>query len=175
MIRLLKIYFGLSLSPILLLLSFITLSWDPFRFFFLKRNKTADGEGVYYLPEYSLDSYKKTRIDSDIRAKHDLRTRDGKRAAFNEQNYRDQKHRIKEEIERKKRLKLLTSENKIIVILIGCIFSLLFIMSLRFFDLSTPTALFGALTYITYSYFNSETIAKWFNALILKIRNYLDR
>ena len=172
MIRLLKIYFGFILSPILLPLSLITLSWDPFRFFFLKRKKTRDGEGVYYLPEYSLASFKKTTIDSDIKAKHDLRTRDGKRVAFNEQNYRDQKHHIKEEIERKKRLKLLTSQNKNIVLLILSIFSLLFIVSFRF-DNASPV-FFGASAYITYSYFNSETIAKWFNALILKIRNYLD-
>ena len=170
MIRLFKIYIGLVLTPILLPLSVLTLSWNPFRYFFLKRKKTEDGKGIYYLPEYSKALYEKMTIDSDIKAKNDLRTIKGNRAAFNQQNYRDKKLALEEEIKRQKRLKLLTSENKIVVILILFIFILLFIMSLYFFDLSTPTIVFATLSYISYSYFTSETIAKWFNAVIMKIR-----
>ena len=88
MIRLLKIYIGILLSPYLLILSLFTLSWGPFRFFFLKRKKTEDGKGEVYLPAYSTAKFNKMTIDSDIKAKHDLRKTVGKQAAFDEQKYR---------------------------------------------------------------------------------------
>ena len=54
MIRLFKIYIGLSLSPALFALSVLSLSWDPFRYFFLKRNKTKDD---FYLGNRGLGAF----------------------------------------------------------------------------------------------------------------------
>ena len=175
MIRLLKIYVGLILTPVLFILSFFSLSWAPFRFFFFKRKKAEDGKGVIYLPAYSAAKFKETTIDSDIKAKHDMRKTEGKQAAFDEQNYRDQKHLLKEEIERQKRLKSLTSENKDVVTFIACIFASLFLLSLYFLDLSLLTFILLALTYFTYLYFKSEPIAKLFNAVIKKIKNISEK
>jgi len=175
MVRLLKIYIGIVLSPSLLILSLFTLSWGPFRFFFLKRRKTEDGKGEVYLPAYSTAKFDKMTIASDIKAKHDLRKTEGKQAAFDEQNYRDNKHILKEEIERQKRLKSLTSENKYVVIFTACIFGSLFLLSLYFLDLSLLTFILLALTYFTYLYFKYEPIAKLFNTVIKKIKNISEK
>lgn len=173
--RLLKIYFGLVLSPVLFPLSLLTLSWDPFRFFFLKKKKSKDGKGAVYLPEYSHAKFKEMTIDSDIKGKYDLRSTAGKQKAFDDQNYRDGKIRFEEDIAREKRLKSITSENKNVVIIIACIFGTLSLLSLYFNWPGLLVLILLALTYFTYLYFKNERIAKFFNAAIRKIKNLSEK
>ena len=186
MIRFIKICIGLALWLPLVLASLLTVSWYPFRLFFSK-SKSKD-KGYVYISKFSKENYSNMSISDDIRSKHDLRTGEGKKAAFDEQSIRNelparrkeeerQKRLKKEEEEKQMRLVVLHSENKNLVTILLCIFVSPILLGLYLeingttqdpllFFISLPLA------YFTYLYFKLEPITKLFNMVIRKIKDF---
>jgi|TARA_B100000959_G_C14892663_1_gene587413 hypothetical protein len=199
MIRFIKICIGLALFLPLVLATLLTVSWYPFRLFFSKSKGKIREKGYVYVSKYSKENYSNISISDGIRSKHDLRTSKGRRAAFDEQSIRNelparrkeeerQKRLKKEEEERQMRLKkeeeerqmrlmVLHSENKNLVTILLCIFVSPILLGLYLeingttqdpllFFISLPLA------YFTYLYFKLEPIAKLFNMVIRKIKDF---
>jgi hypothetical protein len=188
MIRFIKICIGLALFLPLVLATLLTVSWYPFRLFFSKSKGKIREKGYVYVSKYSKENYSNISISDGIRSKHDLRTSKGRRAAFDEQSIRNelparrkeeerQKRLKKEEEERQMRLMVLHSENKNLVTILLCIFVSPILLGLYLeingttqdpllFFISLPLA------YFTYLYFKLEPIAKLFNMVIRKIKDF---
>ena len=172
----------------LVLATLLTVSWYPFRLFFSKSKGKIREKGYVYVSKYSKENYSNISISDGIRSKHDLRTSKGRRAAFDEQSIRNelparrkeeerQKRLKKEEEERQMRLMVLHSENKNLVTILLCIFVSPILLGLYLeingttqdpllFFISLPLA------YFTYLYFKLEPIAKLFNMVIRKIKDF---
>ena len=188
MIRFIKICIGLALFLPLVLATLLTVSWYPFRLFFSKSKGKIREKGYVYVSKNSKENYSNISISDGIRSKHDLRTSKGRRAAFDEQSIRNelparrkeeerQKRLKKEEEERQMRLMALHSQNKNLVTILLCIFVSPILLGLYLeingttqdpllFFISLPLA------YFTYLYFKLEPIAKLFNMVIRKIKDF---
>ena len=157
---------GILFVPILLIISALSFSLNPFRYFFLKRAKTENGIPIY-IPYFSQAKYKKTsfQIQQEIKDKHDLRSTEGKRKAFEEHFIKESKEKNRKKLEELSQLKSLTSKNKGLVISIILIFAIVSI-SIYYFSGHKSYLFFLFMTYFSYVYFKNKFVANLFNVLI---------